>query len=64
MTSISSTGAYSQSNPVTPPAKVDRDGDNDDSKPKAAESATTSRGPAAIVSLSPAAQALVASQKS
>ena len=66
MTSISSISAYSSTPPVSAPAPVrsDTDGDNDNGKAEASERAEKgSFGPATTVTLSPAAQALVQSQK-
>lgn len=64
MSSISAIGAYSQAAASQPVKRVDRDndGDNDAGQSKAAEAAETSRGPAATVTLSPQAKALMASQ--
>ena len=65
MTGISSISAYtptSQTQAVGA-SDPDQDGDNDAGKSAAAE-AGESRGPATTVTLSPQAQALLASQKS
>jgi hypothetical protein len=60
MTSISSVSAYSAPAPVQASSSaVDNDGDHDGGRPDAA----SSRGPATTVTLSPQAQAALASQK-
>jgi hypothetical protein len=65
MTSISAISAYSPSSATTSVGRVDpdHDGDNDAGQSKASEAAESSRGPATNVTLSPQAQALLASQK-